>query len=56
MKTIGKLKMKINCEKKISSSVRKVDKNLVQRMYEYVYRKVDTIHRSGEKGLFQSRK
>ena len=56
MKTIGKLKMKINCKKKNQFCVRKVDKNLVQHMCKHVYRKVEAVCYSGEKALFQSQK
>ena len=41
--------------KRIRSCVKKVNKNLVQRMCEHVYRKIDEVRRSGEKALFQSR-
>ena len=40
--------MKIKLRKRIRSCVRKVDKNLVQRMCEHVYRKVDAVRRSGD--------
>ena len=55
MKTIGKLKVKITCKKK-SILVKKKKKNLVQGMYEHVYKKVDAVRRNGEKSLLQSRK